>query len=262
MSYFTDEQLQCWEHHGYVHIPAYLDDKATAELQQWVTQLTDWPETAGKWMKYFESTAANDRQLCRVENFIEYHEGFEELLAGARIYGMLSELMSEQAVLFKEKINFKLPGGSGFGVHQDAPAFTSFGQKYHITMMLSVDDSTVENGCLQVVKNGWHKKGLLPQAEDGSIDREFAKTLNWEHLPVKAGDMLLFDSYIPHGSDGNTSDKSRRALYVTYNKLSEGDHRRDYYADKRIVFPPEIEREAGKDYSNAGVYNVGNPVRT
>jgi hypothetical protein len=29
-------------------------------------------------------------------------------------------------VLFKEKINFKLPGGSGFTPHQDSPAYITF----------------------------------------------------------------------------------------------------------------------------------------
>jgi len=37
-------------------------------------------------------------------------------------------------------------------------------------------------------------------------------------------------------------------LYVTYNRLSEGDHRRQYYIDKRKSFPPDCEREPGKEY--------------
>jgi hypothetical protein len=28
------------------------------------------------------------------------------------------------------------------------------------------------------------------------------------------------------------------------------------------VFPPEIEREPGRDYSDTGLYNIGNPIRT
>ena len=39
-------------------------------------------ETAGKWMKYFEkpNNDPQGRQLCRVENFLQYHEGFDNLL--------------------------------------------------------------------------------------------------------------------------------------------------------------------------------------
>ncbi len=44
------------------------------------------------------------------------------------------------------------------------------------------------------------------------------------------------------------SDKPRRALYVTYSKASEGDFRAKYYEDKRKSFPPDCEREEGKEY--------------
>lgn len=38
------------------------------------------------------------------------------------IKDIASQLFEEEAVLFKEKINFKLPGGCGFFAHQDTPA--------------------------------------------------------------------------------------------------------------------------------------------
>jgi 2-aminoethylphosphonate dioxygenase len=51
--------------------------------------------------------------------------------------------------------------------------------------------------------------------------------------------------------------------YLTYNTKVDGDYRLAYYEDKRRAFPPDIEREAGKDYSAGGrVYNVGNPIPT
>ena len=41
----------------------------------------------------------------------------------------------------------------------------------------------------------------------------------------------------------------RRVLYVTYNEAVHGDHREQYYADKRKSYPPDIEREDGKEYA-------------
>ncbi len=66
--------------------------------------------------------------------------------------------------------------------------------------------------------------------------------------PTAPGDAMFFDSYAPHRSGPNMTDKSRRVLYVTYNRASQGDHRARYFADKRKSFPPDIEREAGKEY--------------
>jgi 2-aminoethylphosphonate dioxygenase len=259
--YLSDSQLKFWKENGFVIIKNYFTEVQKAELVAWVEDLENRPETAGKWMKYFEVPASNPsgRQLCRVENFLQFHEGFDGLLQGEKILGVLSELMGEQAVLFKEKINFKLPGGNGFLPHQDAPAFTSFNQKYHITLMVSIDASNPENGCL-LMAPGMHDKGMLPTAPDGTVDPDFAKTLNWEYVETEPGDIVLFDSYIPHMSEQNLSNRPRRALYITYNRASEGSYREEYYKTKRDVFPPDVERDPTKQYGDSGVFNVGNPV--
>jgi 2-aminoethylphosphonate dioxygenase len=41
-------------------------------------------------------------------------------------------------------------------------------------------------------------------------------------------------------------------LYMTYNRLSAGDQRARYYADKHANYPPDIERSADREY----VYRV------
>lgn len=263
MRRLTTEQLAVWERNGYLHLSGFLNAAEASAVTSWVEDLEHRPETPGKWMKYFEYTDAPEspRLLCRVENILPYHEGLDQLLRGEEILGILSQLMEEPAVLFKEKINFKLPGGNGFGAHQDAPAFTSFQQSYHITLMISVDASNSDNGCLEMVP-GRHKEGLLPMNHDGTLTDEFVASVEWEPLPTQAGDVVLFDSFIPHRSAPNRSLSPRRALYVTYNKASEGSFRESYFAQKREVFPPECERIPGKDYTNTGVFNIGNPVAT
>jgi ectoine hydroxylase-related dioxygenase (phytanoyl-CoA dioxygenase family) len=50
------------------------------------------------------------------------------------------------------------------------------------------------------------------------------------------GDLLWFDSYVPHHSGTNVTDTSRRALYLTYNAASAGDFRSTYYEDKEATF--------------------------
>ena len=43
--------------------------------------------------------------------------------------------------------------------------------------------------------------------------------------------------------------KACRVLYIRFNGAPEGDHRAQYYADKRKNYPPDIERDPNKDYS-------------
>jgi ectoine hydroxylase-related dioxygenase (phytanoyl-CoA dioxygenase family) len=210
-------------------------------------------------MKWYERTE-HGRQLCRVENFVPFHTGLASLIHDGLLNGVLEQLVGEPVVLFKDKINFKLPGGAGFAPHQDAPAFTGFDHSYHVTVMIAVEPSTLRNGCLEVV-TGCHGQGLLPACSDGTLDPAWVAAQRWTPIEMQPGDVLCFDSLVPHRSLPNHSGSSRRALYVTYNLAREHDRRAEYFERKRAAFPPECERAPGVDYSgSAAVYNLGNPI--
>ena len=249
----------CGKAHRWVGLRGALEARETAALRSWTEDLEQRPETPGRWMKYFEPGDA--RLLCRVENFLPYHAELRSLLSRRDLFACLAELLGEPPVLFKEKLNFKLPGGAGFAPHQDAPAFTSFSQTYHITLMLGADATTPENGCLELV-DGFDRPETLPQADDGTLREDVVARLAWHPLPTEPGDVVLFDSYVPHRSGPNRTAAPRRALYVTYNRASEGDRRDEYFALKRRAFPPECERVPGAPIDpTSRVFNLGNPIR-
>lgn len=272
--YLSAEQLKFWVDTGCLQVKA--NDMWSAEelkaLIDGVNTMDSWPDKAGAWMKYYEkkggskpadakaadgkadakaAAAAADAKpdliLQRIENFVQFNEPLQKLLRG-KLEDVASELFAETSILYKEKINYKLPGGAGFEPHQDISAgWWMYNQSIHISALVTIDEATKENGCLEVVY-GKHKLGKL--APDWkAIPEDVVKTLDWVMLPTKPGDCFFFDSYVPHRSGPNTTQKPRRVLYATYAKLAEGDFREKYYADKRLSFPPDIERIPGKDYS-------------
>ena len=132
-------------------------------------------------------------------------------------------------MLYKEKINYKLPGGAGYAPHQDAPAYRFV--ETHVSCMVAVDDALVGNGCLEVVSR--RHQDVLPMDEAGCIRADVAESLDWAPVEVRAGETLWFHSRTPHRSGPNLGLTPRRALYPTYNALSEGDLREAYYEQKR-----------------------------
>ncbi|MEC8204785.1 MAG: phytanoyl-CoA dioxygenase family protein, partial [Pseudomonadota bacterium] len=48
-------------------------------------------------------------------------------------------------------MNFKLPGGDGFELHQDQQAGWGTYTDFFITALVSIDAATEENGCLELV---------------------------------------------------------------------------------------------------------------
>jgi len=256
------DQLDSYKDQGFVILQGLLTDEEVGSLAAWTSEVQQWPETAGKWMQYFEKTDDGGRLLCRTENILDYHEQLNRLIRG-KITDAVSDAIGEQAVLFKEKINYKLPGGAGFPAHQDAPAYVTFQQRYHVTAMIAVDRSTTTNGCLEVVA-GEHTKGIFehPNNElDPQLSAGYEAAGAWQPVEAQPGTVLIFHSHLPHRSGPNSTDQPRRAYYLTFNPASDGDFRSAYYADKRVMFPPEIERAPGKDYSEgAKVYNLATPI--
>ena len=66
----------------------------------------------------------------------------------------------------------------------------------------------------------------------GCIADDVVQSLEWTTAPLRAGQTLWFHSRTPHRSGENKSQRDRRAIYPTYNALSEGDLREAYYAAK------------------------------
>ena len=239
--------VQAFEGQGFVVVPGLFDATEMARITQWVDEVEAFEEVPGRHMVYYEDSLNEPgrRVLSRIENFCPYHAGLDAILNGERVLGMLAALMGGPVVMFKDKVNFKMPGGNGFKAHQDVQAGWDRYADLHITLLLSIDAATPENGCLELAA-GAHREGLLGESWKPLDDS--GDTLVYEACPTLPGDAVFFDSFAPHRSAPNKTQQARRILYVTYNRLDAGDHRLQYYADKRQSYPPDIERQAGKDY--------------
>ena len=241
---FTTDDLQAGVEHfrrtGWL-LTRTLDDAGVAELQGWVDEVASWPDDGDGWMHHRELTDDGPK-LCRSENIIPFHAGLRDLLTSGPLLDTASALLGQQAVLYKEKVNYKLAGGAGYAPHQDAPAYPFIAS--HVSCMVAVDDATRENGCLEVVEGMHHE--VLAMDEGGCIAPELVASYEWKAVEVPAGWTLWFHSRTPHRSGPNESGVPRRALYPTYNALAEGDLRADYYAEKLARFTAEGGRADGK----------------
>ena len=199
------------------------------------------------------------RTLTRLENFVPHHDGWSELCLHY-LTDLISALCGEPMALYKEKLNVKPPGGSGFAPHLDSPslrmALGPEGPREFVTVMVAIDDMTVRNGCLRVVKGPHteenHVDVILPK-EDGNPDGDgragaipdgVASALEFEDVVVKGGTIAAFGGWVPHRSAVNASPFARRAVFLTYNPVREGRCREKYY-DKMKEMREGWRRQVG-----------------
>jgi ectoine hydroxylase-related dioxygenase (phytanoyl-CoA dioxygenase family) len=105
-----------------------------------------------------------------------------------------------------------------------------------LSIYVSLDKATKENGCLQVLK-GSHELGRLNHLrEDGQTNVQSehleAALERYERIYVEMepGDALVFHCNLLHRSDANNSDTYRWGYIVSYNAVHNAPfaRKRDY----------------------------------
>lgn len=238
------QQIDDYRRDGFLVLRGIFSAAECAELRAAVDALAEAPQTPGgaRWYSDDEAAAAGLHVLSRVEYFRDFHEGLRKVIESERLLAPLAQVFGEPAVLFKDKINYKIPGSTGFLAHQDAQAGWNKYCATQITVMVSIDATTIENGCLELAR-GQHTRGLLGALWKPLEEAELAGVI-FEPLETAEGDVCIFDACTPHRSAANRTDAPRRVLYLTYNPASQGDHYEIYFADKRKSYPPDVERPA------------------
>lgn len=194
--------------------------------------------------------ASGELQVERFDPVIDVSELFRGVVFDPRIQGALQGIFGEEAVLFKDKLIFKVPGMSGYSMHQDYAWWQPQGEesplpRMHpdkiLSVMVGIDKADAENGAVQLFPGRQHELISTPgelrnlnEAEAATIDLStgfFGET--------QPGDVVIFHSLTPHCSELNRSNRSRRQLYMTYNAKSAGDvyhaqqkHYREYASKK------------------------------
>ena len=244
MSVLSEQDILNYNNNGFLIKKEFFDESEALEIKKWIDDYQkrkplDW---SGKENAYYETSLLDEKSriLSRIEKFTDFHYGLKNIAESSRLLDHLQELVGEECILFKEKINLKQPGGNGFRTHQDIVSRWDDFASYFINVFVTVDECTIENGCLEIAK-GFTKKELITDY-DSPIDETLEKDMNFVPCLTSPGDVIIFDCFIPHRSKPNLSNNQRRNMYLTYNKKSEGDKRMKYYQRKEKEMPPDDKR--------------------
>jgi predicted HD phosphohydrolase/ectoine hydroxylase-related dioxygenase (phytanoyl-CoA dioxygenase family) len=234
---------------GYIVIRGWLSKAEQAAVQQYATEFVPALPDEVAYHTYEKRIDSEDVVPSRTECFAHVHD---EAGVGAKLLlqrtaegatSRLAELCSflrggEPQVLYKEKVNYKLGGGTGgYLAHQDyyhafdehTNARTSLLSDADICVcMLAVDSIDGENGCPEVAP-GWHTRGSLVFSSASSstfeelgmsmttATRVQEEDLPWTPVHLQPGDVLIYGNLMPHRSAANSSSRDRRALFAIYS---------------------------------------------
>jgi len=193
-----------------------------AALRSWTSEVQAWPAGSHRWGHYAERTSAGE-VVCRTENVSACHDGVARLVTGP-LAALARAAMGAEVVDFKDKINYKQPGGAGFAAHQDLRAYPGLGRV--VSILVAIDACSTASGCV------WLAPGveeLLPTDSRGVVVDKAVASLSWEPVELAPGDAVVLDGLAPHYSEANHSAEQRRVLVASYAPATEGYGRDHYY---------------------------------
>lgn len=215
---------------------AVLSPDDVRALQAAAESIQTWPAGSHVWGHYAEQTE-NGAAICRTENVSACDvtvAGFVEGVLAAAAQGALGQ----PATAFKDKMNYKQPGGAGFSPHQDVVAYP--GVSRVLSILVAVDECTLESGCL------WLADGVdseLATDDRGAVRADVAAALTFRPAELQAGDAVCIDGFAPHYSEANRSSRARRVLVASYAPIAEGYSRAEYYAARRAAMADASARD-------------------
>ncbi len=237
-----------FEKYGFTKIASFYSEEEVSYLSELIDTLQD---SYSKQEGYYEESVHDESEsiLVRMEKILSLNNDLDIFFKDNRTQALLYECLKEDPALFKDKINFKMPGNRPDLLHQDQQAGWSEYAPYFITLCVCLDPNTSLNGCLQLPDTDTyvHQKRIFGTKEEPLILSDIPG-LSLKEYTARPGDIFVFDSYVPHASNPNMSSEQRRNIYLTYNKHSSGNHHTEYYKDKYRSYPPNAYRDGDLKY--------------
>ncbi len=268
-SIFTPEQRVAYERDGYILVRSLFDPEEIALLRSAIE--TDLQLHASLYDRHDASGKST-----RMATWNHPGDSVYGLAARShRVVDTMEDMLGGEVYHYHSKLTAKEPlEGGAWEWHQD------YGYWYHngcvfpymASMMLALDKTDRENGCLQVIRGSHHAgrvdHGVLPGEQVGADPRrveEMLKTMELVYCEMEPGDGLFFHANVMHRSDQNRSPNRRWTVLFCYNAACNNpylEHHHPQYTPLHKVDDEAIKR-AGVRYSeNSPDYfrkNFANP---
>jgi ectoine hydroxylase-related dioxygenase (phytanoyl-CoA dioxygenase family) len=238
------DELEAFRRDGYVHLRGVMSPQEMDSIERVYDRFLR-GEIAVEGKDFNDMTTGEhgtDPSGYAVVNVMlprRYHPEWQGNLFERRAQSIADQLCGEGMTVDFDQLLAKSPGrpDAVFHWHQDQAYWIDTEDRRTATCWLAVDDSTVENGCMQFLPGSHHEpvRPHRPLHEDRSASHTLVTDLgpgdSMVPVPIGRGDITVHNEGVLHGSGGNHSASSyRRAYIVAFRSQStvEEERRRGF----------------------------------
>ena len=239
-----------YKKNGWVIVKNFFKKK---DIQNIKNQILNKISNTRKSKNFYYEKINNYKKLRRIEGISDFSAVSKKIIYSNRILKLIKDIKKKEFDLFKDKLNFKYPGGKGYLPHIDGHFFwkdknnkiQNGWKKYaddFVNLVIPLEKSDKKNGCLYLAQkkniknlgNSFNKITKKMSMGTPNIKLRDKKKFNYTAAELEKGDICLFDWKCAHFSKNNNSNKSRMIFYATYYKKNgKNNIRNNYYLDKQ-----------------------------
>jgi phytanoyl-CoA hydroxylase len=157
------------------------------------------------------------RFVRKFMDFTAQHPPLAEIAHLPALQNLIEALGGEPMQLFQEMALLKPPHGREKPWHQDHAYFNFPLTTKIVGVWIALEDVRPENGCMFVLVGGhWGGPRTHFMRRDWQLCDTESEGFVSTAVPMQAGDLLLFDGKLPHGTPINQTDETRWALQYHY----------------------------------------------
>lgn len=209
----TDEQRTHFDEQGYLIVEDAIDDDLLGRLVE-AGDRVDAQERAAKGME-------PDALMSKFRTIVE-DDAFLELLDNPKTFPLLWDILGWNIQHYISHLIYYPPEGKGAvdlkpgGWHQDGGRPIHEMERPHPRLSLKVafwlsDIDAEDRGGIRIIP-GSHRRDELPDRQPDGGDHEGALQVR-----VKAGTAVFFDRRMWHSRGVNTSDRTRKVIFLGYS---------------------------------------------
>lgn len=157
------------------------------------------------------------RHVRKLMGFVGRQPALARLARQPAVMALVERLVGASPALFQDMALVKPANGREKPWHQDHAFFNVALDTPIVGVWIPLGEVTPENGCMHLLAGG-HKAGarIHFKRRDWQICDTDVPTAGRVAVPMRAGDVLLFDGKIPHGTPINRTDQHRWAVQYHY----------------------------------------------
>ena len=223
----TADEIAAFRRDGYVHLRGVLSDDELAPIEAVYDQFLrgEIPVPGKDLNDMTTGEHGTDPSRYAIANVMvprRYYPAWQGNIFEQRAHSIATQLCGEGMTIDFDQLLAKHPGRADavFGWHQDQAYWIDTDDRRTATCWLAVEDSTIENGCMQFLVGSHHEPVRPHRPLHG--DRAASHTLVTDlrpgeeptPVPIRRGDITVHNEGVLHGSGGNLSTHSWRKAYI------------------------------------------------